>query len=490
MDDLAMAEFSPAAERQVHRLTERRTALLRQLAIRQYQDATNTKQADEQPNQMTLRHQITSIDNQIAAIGTRRRDESRRVIAAPNANGLAADVSQWHSLASHLPADTGVLAYWVTPAQIYAWLITRESIKLFDVGKTNAVQTAVSNLEKRNRDIREGAADVRVAAARTLGDLLLKNVVSALSVQATRLVIVADKSLHFVSFASLSNPLDPSQFLVERFDIAYAPSVRAVLNPRNPVPARKQGNRMFLVDDAIYREDDPRMEKSARSQSPAALSLRTTEPQPASTHRPSQLGLIALRGTGSLDRLPASADEADAVSSQFPEGKVDRLEGVAATRDRVLARDLSQYEYLHFAVHGISDAAIPQLSSLILSQFDAHGNAIDDRVWSGDFATRRLSAKAVVFSACDSGLGRPVDGEGLLGLRYVALARGAQSVVASQWEVSDRISAILMKEFYHQLLTEHRTPDSALAIAMRQVLHTGLRDPALWGAFTVTLAHL
>jgi len=191
-----------------------------------------------------------------------------------------------------------------------------------------------------------------------------------------------------------------------------------------------------------------------------------------------------------LDRLPGTAEEAEAVASQFLKRDVDRLEGLAASRQQILSRNLKQYRFLHFAVHGMSDVSIPQFSSLILSRYNLEGNPIDDRLWAGDLTTRRLSAQTVVFSACDSGLGRPIDGEGLLGLRYVALARGAQSVVASQWDVSDRISATLMKAFYQQLLKERRSADSALAIAMRQLLQTGLRDPALWGAFNVTLAHL
>jgi CHAT domain-containing protein len=96
-----------------------------------------------------------------------------------------------------------------------------------------------------------------------------------------------------------------------------------------------------------------------------------------------------------------------------------------------------------------------------------------------------------VFSACDSALGHRVDGEGLVGLRYVALARGARSVVASLWDIPDQGTVGLMGDFYQQLIDQHRSADSALAIAMRRIIGAGgPHDPALWAAFTVTVSSL
>ncbi len=50
-----------------------------------------------------------------------------------------------------------------------------------------------------------------------------------------------------------------------------------------------------------------------------------------------------------------------------------------------------------------------------------------------------LDAEVVVLSACDTALRREFAGEGLIGLRYAALARGARSVVATFWPVSMRL---------------------------------------------------
>jgi CHAT domain-containing protein len=78
-------------------------------------------------------------------------------------------------------------------------------------------------------------------------------------------------------------------------------------------------------------------------------------------------------------------------------------------------------------------------------------------------------------------------GEGLIGLRYLVLARGAGSVVSSLWQAPDRSTAQLMASFYEALLHRHSTVTAALSAAMRGMLTGASADPALWAAFSVTV---
>jgi CHAT domain-containing protein len=133
---------------------------------------------------------------------------------------------------------------------------------------------------------------------------------------------------------------------------------------------------------------------------------------------------------------------------------------------------------------------MPQLSSLVLSNYDASGRRLENRIWAGDLMGRRFNARTVVLSACDTALGPDIGGEGLFSLRYVLLARGADSVIASLWAVPDRSTATLMRVFYKGLLQENLRPEAALTLAMRQMLQQGPRDPAFWAPFTATIASL
>jgi CHAT domain-containing protein len=170
----------------------------------------------------------------------------------------------------------------------------------------------------------------------------------------------------------------------------------------------------------------------------------------------------------------------------MPATSVDRLEGFAATRDRFLSAGLERYRFIHIATHAVADAEVPQASALILSRFDKNARPLDGNVLAADFMLFQLNAQTVVLSACDTALGRNVDGEGLIGLRYVVLARGAQSVVSSLWPVADRATEEVMSKFY-PLLLRGAPVESALAEAMRTMIEGPLSDPAWWSGFALTL---
>jgi CHAT domain-containing protein len=132
---------------------------------------------------------------------------------------------------------------------------------------------------------------------------------------------------------------------------------------------------------------------------------------------------------------------------------------------------------------------MPQLSSLILSAYDQRGQRIDAALRAADLSALTLDAEVAVFSGCDTALGKDVLNEGMVGVTYAALARGAHAVVSSLWQVPDEMSATLMTEFYRHLVSDALTPAAALADSMRSVLQRNpAADPALWAAFQVSVA--
>lgn len=106
----------------------------------------------------------------------------------------------------------------------------------------------------------------------------------------------------------------------------------------------------------------------------------------------------------------------------------------------------------------------------------------------------------IVFSACDTALGKEYGSEGIVGLRYAALARGAHAVVASLWPVSDGIAATLMTDLYREIVASDQATGRtqsrgslqvarALTRAMREELVRAPElDPALWAPFITYVA--
>jgi CHAT domain-containing protein len=237
-------------------------------------------------------------------------------------------------------------------------------------------------------------------------------------------------------------------------------------------PVRREGSatsgaRILLVSDPIYELSDPRLHLE-----------RARATGNASDYPPNPL----------YRRIPGTAREASAIEAQFPAPDVDTLSGLQATRDRLLQLDWSRYRFIHIASHGYSDARMPQLSALILSAYDERGERIADALRAADLSSLTLNAEVAVFSGCDTALGKEVLNEGMVGISYATLARGAGAVVSSLWPVPDEIGATLMTEFYRHLLRDSMSPAAALSASMRSVLERNpSADPALWAAFQVSV---
>ena len=120
---------------------------------------------------------------------------------------------------------------------------------------------------------------------------------------------------------------------------------------------------------------------------------------------------------------------------------------------------------MHFATHGLLNSEHPELSGLVLSLVDDNKGAPGRIPADARDFNLRLPAGLVVLSACQTGLGKKLDGEGLLGLTRGFMYAGAARVVASLWEVNDVATAELMKRFYRLMLQDGMRPAAALRAA-------------------------
>lgn len=371
-----------------------------------------------------------------------------------------------------IPADTAVIEYWLGETNTYAWLVTRAHIRVFDLGPTRQINQVTQKLSESMADFTEVPQQSRIANASALHALVVAPMAEALKGIRT-IYFVPDGALHQVSFATLVSNAGTRtpRFLIDDHDVAVGASITTAIPAGNQ--AKLTANAAALiVADPVYGRDDARFAERAETRA---------------TRKPGVAQIMRGAGTDGLERLMASAREADVVAALFSSGSTERLSGFDATRDAVLSRDLARYRVIHLATHSVADIEAPQLSTVVLSTFDAAGRQIPGELFAGDLLGRRLDADLVVLSGCDSSLGKQFIGEGLLGMRYAAHAAGARTVVASLWQVADVVGPQLMAGFYSRMTRAEQPPVAALSQVMREEKKRR-SDPALWGVFQVSHA--
>ncbi len=470
LDDLESLDMS--AGRIPPSLLARRADVLHSLATERNQLEVRLEHATVDDARVTAlragiaegRRQLTLLDAQLAALAGVRRGESQR---SPLMLSAAAN---------QLPTDVALVEYWVGAEQSFAWVLTRSGVTMTALPPGARINQAAVSFHASLSDIATRTQSDRLKLGAELYDLIVKPIAPQL-VNAHRIVLAPDDALHYVSFAALrSTAASGDRFLVQDHDVSVIPSIAAYSRQGRPVVRSVSDRQLLVVADPVYQASDSRVAMHAAVAQPLSASLNQARDP-----------LRAATTDRDLQRLPGTASEARAIAALLPPNTVDVLDGLDATRANFLAASLERYRLIHVATHGLVDTQIPQLSSLMLSTRDRQGRPIDGRVMAADFMTLRLSADVVVLSACDTALGKNIVGEGLVGLRYVILARGARAVVASLWAVPDQIGARLMTAFYQAMIRDHAQPSHALCSAMRELLAAQVVDPALWAAFDLTL---
>lgn len=456
--DVAAQRYSPAVRSELGPELARREVLYREIAARRFAlEAREDRSGGDDPRAVQLRDEIAGL--QRAADMVDSAIASRAAARSPATNGR--DAARAATVAG-LPANTALVSYWLGAESAYAWVLSGHRVQWLRLGNT----ADIADRARTFHDALTRFVDVPVEERRRAGAALYDAVLRPLEpwlASYRQWIVIPDGALSYVPIAALRGRDAGGDFyVVARHDIALTPAAW-MLRATDPAGRARPERRLLLVSDPVYDAADPRL-------------AGRPEPAPADPR---------------YRRIPWTAHEAEAIAAQFPAAQIDRLAGLDATRERLLALDWSRYRYLHFATHGSVDAGMPQLSALVLGAYDRNGRTVDGTIRVTDFSLLRLDADVAVFSGCDTALGKQVLSEGLVGIGYTTLARGARSVVASLWRVPDEMTAQLMTEFYRYLLRDSMGPAAALGAAMRSVVvRDPSADPALWAPFQVSVVTL
>lgn len=396
-----------------------------------------------------------------------------------------------------LDHDSLLLEYSLGDERSYLWAVSKSGLKSYELPGRGKIQNSARKvydlLTARTLD-KPGETTAQKRARLAEADGALQNTAADLSrmvlapvaaeLRGRRLVIVADDALQYVPFGILpavagkhaTRAAGTYRPLMLDHEIVSLPSVSALAVQRKTLAGREPGiNAIAVIADPVFSADDVRIISGGPQPSGESVAMRKIEHITEGT-----FAKMAIR------RLRFTRDEADQILAMAPRSSNMKALDFNANRATAISGELSRYRYVHFATHGYLDSARPDLSALVLSLVDKEGKPEDGFLRAHDIYNLDLPAELVVLSACQTGLGKEIKGEGLVGLTRGFMYAGARRVVVSLWNVNDKATADLMQRFYRGMLRENLTPAAALRKAQAEMAQqTQWRSPYYWAAFTI-----
>jgi CHAT domain-containing protein len=290
-------------------------------------------------------------------------------------------------------------------------------------------------------------------AARQLYQVLMAPAATVLA-KKRNLLIVPDGVLHYLPFECLltqgvlpGSPTDYGRlaYVVNRWAVSYVPSASVLASLRENRPGQLASG----PSKAFVAFADPVYKPSAKSTKQKVGGRAVNRTEESVSQNP--LRGVWEKATGwAFHRLPNSNYEVTRIARRYKPEDVAVYVRHAASEETVKANEhLRTARRIHFATHGFIDERSPHFSGLVLTLDDDPKE--DGLLQVFEIFNLKLNADLVVLSACETGLGKEVRGEGLIGLTRAFLYTGTPSVVVSLWQVMDRSTARLMVQFYEQL---------------------------------------
>ncbi len=367
---------------------------------------------------------------------------------------------------------TGILEFAFLKNGLAVMLITSDEVFYHQIADQPFFKSDFTEKINRFRD-----AVINLASIDTLellSEPLYKNLFAPFEDQLSNienLVVVPDGSISLLPLDAIHHD---GEYLVSRFTFKYLPSVSVFEQIQNP--HRKTSQDLLAIAGSGFEQGN---------------------------------SIFDSRTQSSFAALPFTLIEVDTLAAKFEKNKVLKNNAVSETGVKNLA--LESYKYIHFATHGDINETVPNQSGLILSKKNEMEQLFgeDGFLNATEIRSLNIHADMVVLSACNTGAGKVVNGEGLLGLQRSFLIAGASSVVASLWSIYDRSTPLFMSRFYEKLieyedrefgwfdkllvwgdwykpeLVDYKT--LALRDAKLEMLeHPYYNHPAHWASFTIT----
>jgi len=379
--------------------------------------------------------------------------------------------------------DEVLLEYLITETRTLGWLIKdNKVVKSISINISRKEIESQIDLYRSQIERKDEPKEEKFDP--TLGYMLIKDFASAIS-PSDKIIIIPDKELGLLPFEAIVTKLPDNltrttpesssslgiRFFGDDYNISYYQSASAMTLIRNLKKRGRCEKNIFILADPVFELPDERLETGARIQADRAVST--------------QMGAVQDSSGIRFPRLKETAWLATQLTALFEDKGVGCIADFEANESNVKSRDLSKYKYVVFASHGVTESMVPGLMepALVLSQF-GNKRGDDGFLSMTEVMGLNLNCDIAALTACLTGKGRLVSGEGVMGLARAFQYAGSKAVLASLWSVSEKSSMILTDRFFHYL-KNGTDPVASLKNARNDVRKEGYDHPFYWAPFVL-----
>jgi CHAT domain-containing protein/Tfp pilus assembly protein PilF len=375
-----------------------------------------------------------------------------------------------------LDDETLLIEFMLGEEKSFLWAVSKKECQMVELPGRGSIESQVRSFRRviTSPPIDTEAFDRFSRQAFRLHTLLLKPIEKMLR-EYKQLVIIPDGILHYLPFEALATGRPAATrnrppLLLMSHRISYAPSASS----------------LGMLAAVNHRTEEKRSQMELLAYGDPVFSGTQLVRSNNSKRTPAQVVRSLYRERGwKFGRLRYTREEVESIAALYPQPDRKVVLGKAAIESAVKRESLDRYRSLHFATHGLIDERVPARSGIALSFV---GQQDEDGILEmGEIFNLTLDADLVVLSACRTGLGRLVRGEGIVGLTRAVMYAGSSSVVVSLWNVQDASTAEFMKTFYRHLKAGKRKAE-ALRQAKLEMIRADIpshRFPYFWAAFVL-----
>ncbi|CAN5334901.1 hypothetical protein BH09BAC6_BH09BAC6_09380 [soil metagenome] len=372
-----------------------------------------------------------------------------------------------------------------------AFIIKANSEKPIYIPLTNdvAIKPFIEDQGTVGRGIKMGGKKGDAGAFKKLYQLIWQPLAGNLN-NIKRVYIATDGALNKVAFAALQDAT--GKYLMDTYELRFLLNTRDIVSPGHA--SLKQGKLTFaLFGGATYD----------------GISSATTDSLLGDRSLPR-----GLRGNSSWSYLPGTLSEVQSIGSKL---KTQRWTVNTYTGQQASEKNFKRFDepyapsVIHIATHGFyfplqksanktatepdayREAENPLMrAGLVFASANRSwlGNAVaegeDDGILTAyELANMNLNnTQLVVLSACETGVGEIINGEGVYGLQRALRQAGVKKMIVSLWPVPDSETAEMMQLFYRSL-TDSGNINESFRRAQAQMRSKYPAKPSLWAGFTL-----